>query len=324
MTRYPSRIDSRNAVDAGFNENLRGYTNQKDRVYAEHVNALTDAVMSIERILGVNPNLNRNGIDNAESTVSGRIKEVERSDRLDGRYGGAGWNPQQNLVGHTHRGVAGGPSQINLVNEVKGLLNKKNIDLNTLTSTDIKVSQQDSSTIESALTDKLSVSQGGQIKKNVHVEGKLTNRTMREFDYEDRYGGSLISTTETMTGKATRLSGTGQTYYLYHEQLTGMQQGKYVLGVRMKTSSLANSNQVVLFVQNDKGSGRVTTATKYIKGSDFESANKYQMVYLVFDIDTHRDRPARIFIRKENTSISINIDIDHAFIHPVHPAVFDM
>lgn len=325
MSFYPAKIDSRNQVDTGFNTNMSGYENMKDYNMAEHVNALADAVMAIQRVLGINPQKDKDGQDNPDGTVGGRIKMLEDPTRLDERYGGVGWDLSQTIVAHTHSGGPGHPSPINLANEVQGLLAKINIDLSQstgLTGSDLSMSPLKSTKLSDAISDKLSVTQGGTIHGNVSVNGSLQSRITKEWTAIDFQNGSIQSDVRSYSNIVATGSGTGEVRFM-DGSVGPLLSGKYVLGVRAKISSLVSENVMKLYFA-DLGESWVGRNLKYIQGTDFYEADKWQMFYMVFDHETLTESGYNhLHIWKTTTSANVTLSIDNAFIMPVHPAVFD-
>ena len=340
MTAYPAQVDNKTEGQAGFNPNMKGFWSAGDAELpagkvpdynmAEHVNALADAVISIQRILGINPHIDSKG-GNTTGTVSTRINNVEnKDDYYDKRYGGQNWNVNlgQTILTHTHGGGTTEAPKINLTDEVSGKLAKTNIDITQstgITGADLSMSSTVSTKIVDAVNDKLSTSQGGTVKKDLSVEGKLSYRTYREWTAADTLTGSAITDVSTLDNAARRYTGTTEQYVL-SPAVKNLLCGKYVLGVRMKINALPEENvlKLAFYEYAQSTSSWNTQAYKYIKGTDFEAINKWQMFYLVFDhetIDATGHNGLRVV--KTATSTSVNLDFDCAWIMPVHPAVFD-
>lgn len=331
MTHYPDKIDAR-VVGTGFNPNLKGFENRKDYNMAEHVNSLGDAVMAIQRVLGVTPYINNIGVDKA--TVSARITTLENID-LDPRYGGIGWNTTQTLVGHTHTGVAGSPSKVSLTGEVAGLLPKTNLNLTYnnaggLTGSDISVSKEQSTTIDQSINDKLSLSQGGTIQKNLTVKGATMSRFYADIDASQVIPGAatLIADPSTKSGTALRVSnpGTLSSRFIMHQNST-LEYGRYVACIRLKVSD-HTKNEVVLHVEamNLMGSPatRVSKGVKVIRSTDFTASNKWQMFYFVFENSSDViNGTFSMDVRRINTTTSYDVTLDYIHICPAHPAIYD-
>jgi hypothetical protein len=315
LTRYPDALDSRDN-----NGNMKGFTNMVDYNMAEHINALTDAVMVMQRILGV-------GVEGTHADVKTRLNVLDNHNH-DSRYGGAGWTVArgQTLIGHTHTGAAGHPSQINLVTEVQGKLNKNFLNLTStgLTGADVMMSPTSSTKISDAVDDKLSVSQGGVIQRDLQVKGRLASRNLREWDINDTSNGTKVTDNTTLTNQAVRGSGTADVRFI-HEGIRDLQYGKYVIGVRLKVNSKVSENVAYIRLYNSVGGNWSLNASQYIKGTDFDAAGKWQTFYLVGDVEgnTANSYPI-VHIGKDATTASVNVDFDHAYIMPVTPAVFDM
>jgi hypothetical protein len=338
MTFYPTKVDSKVAGDVGFNPNMKGFWSagdsnmpagkEADYNMAEHVNALADAIMSIQRILGVNPHIDFKG-GNATGTVSTRIAAAENKDAYyDVRYGGQNWSPAigQTILTHTHGGGINQAPKIQLGSEVAGRLLKANLDLaqaTGVTGADISMSPAISTKVVDAVNDKLSTSQGGIIKKGLTVEGRLLSRTHKEWTAEDISGGTLVSDMKTLTGVSRRGSGTGQVQFI-NGPVNNLLCGKYVLGVRAKVNSLVSQDVLRLHFGDYNGSQWINRATKIMKGTDFSAINQWQMFYMVFDHETlTAEGLTAMHVWKTTTTSSINLDIDCVWITPVHPAVFD-
>lgn len=342
MTRYPLQIDSKDSSNGGFNVNMKGFWSAgdthlpagKDPDYnmAEHVNSLADAVMAIQRVLGITPYIDFKGTD--KGTVAARIAAAEDKDSYyDARYGGSGWvaGTSGTILSHHHGGNAIGQSpQIDLTKEVSGLLPKANLDLTQvtgLTGSDLLLSIQDSTKIADAMADKLSMKTGGTIQGSLTLNGGFASRVHREWTASNLTTGSSVTDVSATDGVARRYSGNSQTAIL-SQSIKNMLCGKYVFAVRLKIDSLLSS-EVFSMNYSDKNqsnnSNSVTRASVSIKGTDFTAANEWQTFYLVFERQ-NLDSTAGgwIYLSRSSTTSSVNVDFDCAFITPVHPAVFDM
>lgn len=324
MTHYPERVDSRSSTDSGYNENMKGFENRKDYNIAEHVNALADAVMVMQRVLGINP-------QGGSTDVNNRIGTLENRD-YDSRYGGVGWSPAQTLVGHTHNGEAGGPGQISLTSEVSGQLPKGSLNLaytssSGLTGSDLAISNNNGTKISAAVSDKLSVTQGGTIEKDLKVKGRLTSRfSVEVFPAQAVAGkGSLVADNRTATGESLKLTNETSSYRFVRHEDYDLQYGRYVAILRVKsTNSTAGENLVKMEAYNYTGRWQ-RRAYKIIQASDFDNTSEYQTFYMVFDHygDGSSNR-LHFNIWKYNTSTNYDIYFDYLHITPVHPAVYDM
>lgn len=319
LTQYPDAVDTR-----ANNTNMAGYENLKDYALAEHINALEDAVMAIQRALGIRPFVNKDGVN--KGTISQRVTDLENKD-YDPRYGGSGWLLSQTLVGHTHTGETGHPAQINLGTEVQGILSKTRINLDNanggLTGADIKMSNADSRKIVDAVNDKLSVTQGGTIQKGLEILGGFQSRLYREWDANDRAAGTLITDYGTLTNQAVRGSGTAECRFI-HDEVNNLLYGKFVLAVRARVSSKVTEEVLHLRMYDWKSGNWVLQNYLYLKGTDFAAANQWQTFYLTFNHDGDiATKNTNIHIWKPATTASLSVDFDCAYIMPTHPAVYD-
>lgn len=326
MSQYPGVIDTRDN-----NVNLRGFVNvndvggKPDYVMAEYVNALSDSVMSIERALGALPMVPY-GTATAQiaqvvqnGTVGTRLQRIEDGTLFDERYGGAGWlynATRPTLNNHKHTGVDGQPPKISLKNEVIDILSKANIDLTQttgITGSDLVMAKNDGTLLANAISDKLSKTTGGEINGNVTINGRTRSLTTKEYTVDDFATSStiqLVDDTGTMSRKAKKTDGLAQVYIL-NQSITNLQYGWYALGVRLKCSSVSQMNVIHL----QAGKHNVV-----FQGSDFDKANTWKMFYLVFEYEGSTN----VQIRKLSTGgTNMAVSIDHAYIVPAHPSVFE-
>lgn len=324
LTHYPRGIDSRQESDDYYNSNMAGYANREDYNMAEHVNAMADAIMALQRTIGAMPHVDTDGVD--RSTVSTRIRTVEDRD-WDDRYGGSGWDTSQNLVGHTHDGSAGGPSQIRLGRDVQGTLDKSFLNLDEeasggLSGADLAMSPSNSTTINQSVEDRLSMSKGGRVHGDTRYLGKLESRLFREFDAETMFG-TKQSGNSTMTGSYRRRSGTDGGSFVSHS-MSSLQYGQYVIGVRARVSSRVDERvlRVKTYTIGDNHEEKLDTS---VDGSEFRANGEWQMFYFTTDHETTAGGQQLFQLRlsKDGTSASVDVDIDHVFVMPTHTAVLD-
>lgn len=327
MTQYPDKVDSSIVTDPGYNENMRGFENIKDYNMAEHVNSVTDAVMSVQRALGTMPFVDKDGVD--RGTVSSRLTMLENKD-YDARYGGSGWILSQTLVGHTHTGEAGHPSQINLVTETQGRLpaNKLNLSYgnpDAVTGGDISVSSTDSRKIVDAINDKLSITQGGSIQKSLEVKGSFMSRFYREWDASTISGGTLITDYSAMTNQIKRFAGTNEGWFIGTNNIENLNYGRYVASFRVRVSSLASQEvfRTGYYYMNSEGNWNYQSGIS-IKGTDFKAVNQWQMFYHTFEHKGERvDATGSLHVVRAATTNQMNVDLDNIIIMPTHPAIYD-
>lgn len=326
MSQYPGVIDTRDN-----NTNLRGFINvndvggKPDYVMAEYVNALSDSVMAVQRSLGILPMVPYGTIPAQvtqvaqNGTVGTRLNRIEDGTLFDERYGGTGWVYGANrptLNNHKHNGLNGHPAQISLKTDVTGILPKANIDLTAatgITASDLFMGKSDTTLLSNAIGDKLSKINGGEVLAALTVSGRMRTLTSKEYtvdDMETNASIQLVDDTLTMSRKAKKTDGFASVYML-NQAISNLQYGYYALGVRVKCSSISEMN--VLQLQAGKN-------TVVFTGADFEKANTWKMFYLIFQYEGGTN----VQIRKLSTGgTNMAITIDHAYIEPAHPGVFE-
>jgi hypothetical protein len=319
LTNYPDDIDTR-----GNNLNMLGYQNLKDYNYAEHINALEDAVMALQRSLGITPYIDKDSVD--RTTVSARIAIIENKN-YDARYGGTGWVTSQTLVGHTHNGATGHPSQVNLIGEVQGILPKANVDLSIstgITGGDVAVSSTDSRKISVAINDKLSVTAGGTIQAKLEIKNSFNSRVFKEWDATSATAGSLTTDTTTLIGQSIRGAGT-TAFQFFTPNVNNLLYGQYVMSVRARVSSLVSEEVLHLRWYDSLAGTWQLNSSLYLKGTDFLAINTWQMFYLTFNhASDQTTNPYSIMnVWKPLTTANINVDVDSVIIMPTHPAIYD-
>jgi hypothetical protein len=326
LTHYPDKIDSSIISDPGYNVNMKGFENIKDYNMAEHINAVSDGIMSIERTLGTTPFVDKDGVD--RGTVGARITILENKD-YDPRYGGSGWILSQTLIGHTHTGQSGHPSQINLVMETQGELPKNKINLtfghaSALTGAEIPVSNSDSRKIADAINDKLSITQGGVIQKSLEVKGGFLSRFYREWDATTITGGTLTTDYSAMTNQVRRVASLTETSLL-SANIANLLYGKYVIAFRLKVSVLPSVEVFRTGFYNLLSNGTwVLQSGLSIKGTDFTAIDQWQMFYQIVEHKGERaDATGLLNVIKSATTVGLNLDIDNIMIMPTHPAIYD-
>ena len=344
MTAYPKEKDAVTtdvAKKDKRNPNMLGWANigeaeVPDYVWAEHVNSLVDAVRALQRAVGTEPMLpaDISGLTAAQITDILKTKSVKtRMDdfenrNFDDRYGGAGWLPtaDRTLANHVHNGQAGRPQKILLTDgaEVRGLLAKNNLNLamaTGVTGADIHISSTDSTKVKDAISEKLSTTSGGVVQGNVELKKKLNTRTNKEFATED-FTGTEVSDSQTLSG-ARKESGPLAVNTFLKQSLGNLQYGRYVLGVRVKLVEGALSSTNVLRLRMAAQTGDAQDEALIMAG-EFEALNKWKMFYLVFDHEpANANKAGEIIIEKLATITNVRVAIDHAYIIPTHPAVFD-
>lgn len=327
MTLYPNQLDTRSN-----NSNMKGHVNVgeghiPDFVMAEYVNSLYDGLMAIERALGITPMVHVGATDLPATiegqTVASRINRIENG-LFDERYGGEGWvynESRPTLKNHSHTGKNGQPPQINLTQEVLGLLPKQNINLsqsaNGLLATDIKVSTNNPNSIATSLNDKLSLNEGGVVLGPTTFNGLLNTRYQKEYCSENLklYTGAYQYSDNTLTGIAISSHEKNQTT-LVQEKLDTLHFGRYVACLRLRldynedeTSRQANAFRIRI-------NGSQATLSKF---AEFPNGS-FRSYYYVFD---HQSKEDSLILEKLSTTNRGYVSIDNLLIQPIHPSILD-
>lgn len=344
MTSYPDfkdALQTNATTNEKKNDNMLGWQNigdgaNPDYTMAEHVNALIDGIRAIQRALGVNPMLpvDVSGLTAEQllalkqtNTVKKRIDELENRN-YDERYGGIGWtpSPDRTISKHYHNGTAGNPPKVQLGNaaEIQGKLPKANLDLTSatgVTGSDIKISTGNNTSIEDSISEKLSTVTGGTVSGHVVLEKKFQSRTQREIETSD-FSGTTASDTQTLSGTRKELTGTGNGTFL-RMTVSNLQYGCYTLGVRVKLVSGSLGTSTILRLKTEARTNDAADVLE-VSGEEFENVGKWKMVYLVFDHEPgDTNKAGELVIEKVAGTSASTIAIDHAYIVPSHPGVFD-
>ena len=331
LTLYPNSVDTRTN-----NTNMRGFVNigdgaLPDYVMAEYVNAALDAVMALERALGVAPMVPY-GTAPAEiasaietGSVASRLSRIENG-LFDIRYGGTGWNggsaSRPTLNTHNHDGLNGHPGKINLQTETEGILQKASLNLTSetgVTGADMFVSKTNPVYIQEALSDTLSLANGGTVKGPVIFEKSFRSRTQMDFvatELTNGSSGSLVTDAQTTVGTGLQSTSTTNAVSLFTIPASMREKlllGKYILSVRLKTSNTVDAPIVRMNLGGQSEAG--------VKGSFF-TANTYKQIFFMFD-QTAENKSLPLIFEKMATGAGVNVTIDNVFIEPAHPAILD-
>jgi hypothetical protein len=340
MTRYPQNLDKRGSNDSGGNQNLNLHANLVDYNMAEHVNALADAVMAIQKALGIAPQLatvvkdaNGNTITDAATllsmmqskTVKSRLDTLEAKN-FDTRYGGPTWvdGEHNTIQEHKHTGSGHNPAKVDLQAEVQGKLPRANLDLTYnaatgLTGANISINSTTNKSIDTVLNDKLSKSQGGTIDKDLEVDGKSWTRWGRDYDITD-FTGDTGNDVDTLSNQAI-YKNTNTSHTFVSKKFDNMYYGRYVMIVRMKTDTLYDGSLIKLSTVAQTGDDAEYAV---FKGTDFKAANTWQNFYLIFNHEPNTTSGQGQFsVQKYATSSNVKVSLDYVLLTPVHPAVFD-
>lgn len=132
--------------------------------------------------------------------------------------------------------------------------------------------------------------------------------------------GQLINDMGASHGKAYSVTTSAQNLLLYSGEFSDVKFGKYAMCLRIKSSSVANSNILQIRVSN----GGTPILSKDIKGSDFPSVDKYGYAYMIFDYegDGVVKNNLKIEVYTHAIANSITVCFDYAYISMIIPAVF--
>lgn len=340
LTRWPEYFDERSG--AKNNPNMHRWLNLEDYNMSEHVNAISDAIMALQRALGENPQISTDPVDEngnpisltpeqilnlkKTQTIKRRIDILEKRN-FDKRYGGPNWKPEdkQTLEEHKHTGKGPGhPSKIDLTQEVQGKLPKANIDTSQnatgLTGADLFINATKKVTVDASLNDKLSQAEGGTIKKDLAVEGRFQSRTNREYDFND-LSGTKVGDTATLLNYAMLSHDTNETVFI-KKPIEGLYYGRYVLVVRAKTNNRVTGNILEL---STTAQANDAAETMVLKGTDFKTAGVYQNFYLSFTHEPNVSNSKGEFkVRKLATTDAVKVSLDYVLIMPTHPGIFNI
>lgn len=361
LTNYPWYLDGRQStLDEGSIDPLTGnpqfkvnvnfedrtrLTESKDYiVWANDVNALQEAIIGMQRVIGVVPFGSRGADDISarielieDFIVMDRSIDVDGHANLDERYmwGGA-WptNPLNateyaapiSIKTHRHDGTYQGASKISLYSEVTGLLGKANIDLTSgeasmVTAADIYMTTAKTQTINTALANKFDKS-GGTITGEVNILGNFRSLTMAEIDAvaTTKVVGADVTDINSYSGYARQGLSSNGTGVLSSLSIP-FRYGKYVAAIRVKVASNVSNASVASILISD---GTTTHVTDSIVPSALKSTD-YEMIYIEFE---HKNRSGTS--GKKNLSVVINfysgithLSIDSIVIQPVTTALYD-
>ena len=319
LTLWPNNIDTRDK-----NPNMKGFTNigegqVPDYVMAEYVNSLGDAVMAIQRSIGVAPMLyvgaeaSESIIEN--STVSKRIARIE-SGLFDERYGGTGWENVEGrptLNNHSHTGKNGHPKKIDVTEEITGKLPKHNIDLsqtaNGLTSDDISMSRTDKTSIQKSVEDKLSKSIGGTIAGPVVLQSPIQTTN------------SLHQTTPVMTTNSTKVSDNQTKSKQAIKHINGKEMcmidfsnldyGYYAIAFRMKKTNDSETSESIV--------AKLGNSSIVFKGEEVKK--EYKQLFWVIDHNSPDNKTLTLVANATNSEQAFFLD--NVVVSPTHPAILD-
>ncbi len=349
-TQYPAQIDSRYPVaavtDLRFpsadnanlvytigeqheNTDMNPETDYTTYIMAAHINVLQEAMLCVERTLGIMP-------QGDFKTVKARIENLEDKD-YDIRYitaNSVGWtydSARDTLYAHKHLGGTASPSKVDLASEVQGLLPKTAIELgvtnSSLMATDIKMSSTDNRTIKDSIDAQFPRTAGTSypITGDLYLDNKFFGGLYGEWDAQDHIEG--ISSTKVSDDKAysgySVKSGTTNEFMIIGP--TGgyqkLRYGKFVVGFRIKITDPPDAEAMVcqLSVGNV-----LEQNVRNIYAKDFENPGNYEMLYITFDHTPTSDNLNRFYfgVWRHNAAVGY-LYIDSIIIMPSHTSVYD-
>lgn len=356
-TNYPNALDDRpDAIQtANRNPHFKVNINFENRtattaatdyiVLADDVNALQEAIMAVQRSLGVMPqgtNLNDSvsqrfvGIENF--TLYNESKELGFN-TIDERLM---WGGQRPSIGgdpaplisirqHIHSGTAGQADKISLTSHVTGLLKSVNIDLtsnsvNMLSASNIRMSTSSAQTISDKFDEKMDKG-GGSFTGDVTIEGNFTSRGHVEMDAKDMLssagkGYSASASDPYADSGYTRKAVSANTTGILCYKTVNLRYGKYVAIFRIKVLSNASTNTIAK-IGIKAVNGTTDLAAILVKPTDFASANTYQSFFVEFDHGYfgghYKTVTPQVYFYTGVTDLSV----DSIVIEPITTALYD-
>ena len=356
-TNYPMALDDRPDALKVENQNshFKVNINFEDRVeatspldyivLADDVNALQDAVIAVERTLGVMPQG-----ENINYSISERLNDIENFMLYDESLSSGllslderlMWGGKRPLISgspaplisikqHLHSGTQGQATKIDLSSHVTGLLKKTNIDLTSntismLSASDIRMSTSSSQTIAEKFTEKMDKG-GGTFTGNIIVQGNFTSRTHVELDAKDiPYSagqGYTVSASDVYADseyarKASSINGNGALCY----QPVNLRYGKYVAIFRMKALANTSANTVARIAVKATD-GTTDLGVILLKPTDFAKANTYQSFFVEFDHEYFNGHNKTVIPQVYFYTGVTDISVDSIVIEPITTALYD-
>jgi len=327
LTSYPQKIDARNSLNEDIkknnvtvynlltdivkNEHLEINTDFQDYVAAGDVNVLQDMTLAIERTLGINPQGNYKHVRERLETIETSIASAVGS-----------------INGHTHSGISGSPSKINLNSEVFNLLPKTNINLNSsvtggLTAADIKTQPGSNISTYDYINSFVPRTAGSAypITGPLYIKANNYSRVTGEWDVSTLFPGypNLVDDSNAFTGKAYRIS-YGNNIRINsgsHE----LRHGMYSVAVRVKKASDANVNFIVKI-----GISSVLVQKSFTNEDFVNGQGAFNVFYVPYNHNpVYNNNTYFIEIHNSgNPSKQGDILVDSVVIVPLHNAVIDM
>lgn len=167
-TAFPDALDIASPFTAASRTatSWENNTDGNDYIYASDINILQDSILAIQGIIGAKDA----AVINVDAlNLMTAIKNAQ-TDISDGATA---------LLNHSHTGLAGAPSLINLASHVTGVLpaaNIKTVGAGSLNATNIFIASDGTGlAVSVALSNKLDKSTGGAVTGNISVTGQLSS-----------------------------------------------------------------------------------------------------------------------------------------------------
>jgi len=335
-TAYPIKIDDNRENASGdyqYNANFVANADYDSEdasgdnyiVKADDVNTFAEAIMAIQRTLGVTP------YGDAES-VSARIANIENFLRnptvFDERYGGVNWGTPENtwptILSHTHVGGNNAPSKIDLTAAVTGKLPKGNMTLSAsdeapLTSEDILYTKADGRSIKYHLDTKIATTGDYTIEGNFTFKGNVVGHIFAEYNMANAPASAWATTSQCSAAVDTKAySG----YSLKASQANGtctvsvpVRFGWMSINLRCKISQsdLATAGNKLTVAISDYGRPAVSTT---LTDASFENSDVYQNFAFNFEHTNSTTAPNNKNMFVNITFHTTGVSIDSMIVMP--------
>lgn len=324
LTNFPNKIDSRDTNSSGdykYNAHFEKNIDDVEYVMADDVNALQEAVMEIQKVIGAANSSDNNSL----------IKKINSINAASGTHGNA-------ITSHVHNsnGIEG-PSKINLEQHVQGKLPKANILLggtNGLQAEDILL-KNGTSLIE-LVNSKLSLEGENTISGDLNISGSLHTRTLGDWSANETtiVGTNAEIVVDNMAYEGSSVKNkNGKTGLLFlHDAGDKYRYGKYVISVRLKIENCTGQGRIGQFMVANYGffsnipteSITPTTgignclAVKNLYATDFGTT--YEIFYVAYE---HMPNTANRLCFAFNWLATGTAYIDSIILAPLQTAVYD-
>jgi hypothetical protein len=329
LSKYPAGLDTRTS-NLNFTEN----TDKADYVEANDINVLQDAVIELEKMVGVINSTNPDSVTKKLTDLLSSLSALE-----------VGLNE------HHHAGEVNKPSQIDLASEVTGKLNTDYILFEGekgLTSANIKTNLLDANdnvlTVEQALEGTFPKTAGAvnEITGNVYLTGNFYNNFLAEWTAhhtnitndkaqaipdDGAWGGYALSNKSGQTGILA--------YANTHTAHQKPRYGKYVVAVRLRVNTQTATQLGSIVVSNYDCTAKLPTTNtlrdktnqdlavvKNIYKYHFPNAF-YTTIYIPYEHIPNSLKMSRIYIILNWLDSAGSVFIDSITVTPMTIAVYE-